>query len=404
MNDLTQKPKKSMGCCGCLLYLFGGILLTVALAAGGGYYTLMHTPFPLRKIAEAIEKTSSPEKGIVIKDITGSFSSGARVKAIRWENGEIENLCITYDNLLTSIRSKRFIFREISVTKAHISVLEQSSATQTPKASQQELTDTPLNWELFQIDKLALYDVFLTNRLTGFSIAIPKFEWTGFKWEKGQTEFGVIKADTDAFKIETGKATIPGFVTRLTGMLRPRLHPSILKEFDFAAEIGPIGSNTPCRVTAFDGALTADLRGDGTGALRVHALDLSAYLKDLPLTDVHLDMEVQKQDTEYPLHLKKGSFCLGKTRLTVIPALAEPLEKDKDAVSFLEATGEAEGRKIHYLMNVKKGSGTFHQQLTSDPALSPSELVSLVFYGKPMADLTSAERSAAEKIQTSMTF
>ena len=235
MSEMNQIAKKSMGCGGCLLYLLGGILLTIALVVGGGYYTLMHTAYPLRKIAEVIEQTSSPESGIIIKDISGSFSSGARIKTLKWENGDVENLCITYDNLLTSIRSKRFIFREISVTKAHFSVFEPDSAFKTNELSAQVTPGTPLNWDLFQIDKLSLSDVFLTNRLTGFSIAIPKFEWTGFKWEKGTTEFGTIKADTDQFKLETANATTPGFITRLTGTLRQRLHPSILKEFSFDA-------------------------------------------------------------------------------------------------------------------------------------------------------------------------
>jgi hypothetical protein len=399
MNEMNQIAKKSMGCGGCLLYLLGGILLTIALVVGAGYYTLMHTAYPLKKVAQVIEQTARPESPITIKNISGSFSTGARIKTLKWENGEVENLCITYDNLLTSIRSKRFIFREISVTKAHISVFEPDSASKTNEFSAQGRSDTPFNWNLFQIDKLSLADIFLTNRLTGFSIAIPKFEWTGFKWEKGTTEFGTIRADTDQFKIETGKATLPGFITRLTGTLRPRLHPSILKEFSFDAEIGPLGSNTPCRVTAFDDAFTATVNPDGTGILKIQSLNIASYFKDLWLQDVNLDVETQKLGGDFPLHIKSGSFRLGKTLFTVTPTTIQTKEKPQVPLTLLDARAEINGTKIQYNLIVKDASEKIVHQIKSQPELKPDELVALVLFEKSVADLTAAEKATAKKLQ-----
>ena len=404
MNNMTQVTKKSIGCGGCLLYLLGGTLLTIGLVVVGGYYTLMHTACPIRQVAKIIERTSPPETQIAIKGISGSFASGARIKSVKWENGEIENLCITYDNPLNSIRSKRFIFREISVTKAHISVFEPKSATKTNEPSAQGTAGTPTNWELFQIDKLSLSDVFLTNRLTGFSIAIPKFEWTGFKWEKGKTEFGTIKADTDQFKLETGKATLPGFITRLTGTLRPRLHPSILKEFSFDAEIGPLGSNTPFRVTAFGGALTATVNPDSTGTLNIQSLDVASYFKDLCLQNVNLDVEIQKMGTDFPLHIKSGSFSLGKNRFTITPSTIQTKEKPQAPLTLLEARADIHGTKIQYTLTVKDGSEKMVHQLKSQPNLKPDELVALVLFGKSLADLTTAEIATSKKLQTLLTF
>ena len=399
MNDMTQEPKKSMGCGGCLLYALGGILLMVALVVGGGYYTLMHTAYPLKKVAKVIEQAAPTQSPITIKDISGSFSTGARIKTLKWENGEVENLCITYDNLAQSIRSRRFIFREISVTKAHISVFEPESSTQTSDSSTKGTSDTPFNWDLFQIDKLSLSDIFLTNRLTGFSIVIPKFEWTGFKWEKGTTEFGTIKADTDQFKLETGKETTPGFITRLTGTLRPRLHPSILKEFSFDAEIGPLGSNTPCRVTAFDDAFTATVNPDGTGTLKIQSLNIASYFKDLWLQDVNLDIETQKLGASFPLHIKSGSFRLGKALFTVTPAMIQTKEKPQAPLSLLEARSEINGTQIQYNLIVKDGSEKLIHQVKSQPALKPDELVAFVLFQKSAADLTAAEKATANKLQ-----
>lgn len=404
MNEMNQMAKRSMGCGGCLLYLLGGILLTIALVLGGGYYTLMYTAYPIRQVAKIIERTSPLESQIAIKDISGSLSSGARIKTLKWANGEIENLCITYDNPLTSIRSKRFIFREISVTKAHISVFEPESAAKIQNSSTQGSTGTPLKWDLFQIDKLSLSDVFLTNRLTGFSIAIPKFEWTGFKWEQGKTEFGTIKADTDQFRIETGKATVPGFITRLTGTLRPRLHPSILKEFSFDVEIGPLGSNTPCRVTAFDKALSLNINPDKTGTLKIQSLDVASYFKDLWLQNVNLDVETQKLGADFPLHIKSGSFILGKNLFTITPATIETKEKPKASLSLLEARADINGTKIQYTLSVKEGSEKIVHQIKSQPALKPDELIALVLFVKPLDALTAAEKASAEKFQALLTF
>jgi hypothetical protein len=404
MNDMTSEREKSIGCGGCLLYGLGTIVLLILVVVGGGYYTLMHSSYPLRKIAEAIEQSAPPDAPISIQDVSGSFSTGAQIKRLTWKDGEVENLCITYDNLFRSLRAKRFIFREISVTKAHISGLE-SLTSDTPSVSSEieGAEGSPTDWNLFQIDKLSLSDVILSNNLTGVTIVIPKFEWTGFKWEKGQTQFGTINADTPAFKLVTVDSKTPGFLKRFTGEIRPGLHASVQKAIPFEIECGKLGKNMPCRLSAFNQAVTGESRADGTGAVKVHGLDLSAYFKDLLQSEIQLDIAFDNQDKESSFEIKSGSFMLGKQRFVVVPALLKGSEKERSDKPVLVAKAQGEGVAIMYMLRKKESAGGFMEELSSEPAMSPDALMATVFFGKPFAELSAAEKEIVVERQKRFT-
>jgi hypothetical protein len=394
MNDMTSENKKPLGCCGCLLYGLGIVIVLILVVVGGGYYTLMHSSYPLRKIAEAIEQTAPSDAPITIQDVSGSFSTGARIKHLKWKDGEVENLCITYDNLFRSLRDKRFIFREISVTKAHISVLESltsGTASERP-IRMRDNDDTPADWDLFQIDKLALSDIVLSNKLTGVTVVIPKFEWIGFRWEKEQTQFGTINADTPAFKLVTGDAKTPGFLKSFKGEIRPGLHPSVLKAIPFEIECGKPGKNMPCHLSAFGQAVTGDFRDDGSGTFKIQGLDLSAYFKDLLQKDIQLDITFNSQDKESSFQLKSGSFTLGKFRFAVMPPSAKISEEDQSDKPVLVAIAEGEGVKITYTVREKESGGGFGEELSSEPAMSPDKLMAILFFGKPFEELNAAEK------------
>lgn len=399
MNEMTSERKKSMGCGGCLLYGLGIIVLLILVVVGGVYYTVMHSSYPLRKIAEAIEQSAPPEAPISIRDVSGSFSSGTRIKHLKWKDGEVENLCITYDNLFKSLRAKRFIFREISVTKAHISGLESLTSNASSESSEVKGDDSPADWDLFQIDKLSLSDVILSNNLTGVSIVIPKFEWTGFKWEKGNTQFGTINADTPAFKLVTDDSKTPGFLKRFTGEIRPGLHASVLKAVPFEIECGPVGKNMPCRLSAFNQVVTAETRADGTGAIKIQGLDLSAYFKDLLQKEIQLDIALNNQDKEASFQIKSGSFMLGKKRFAVVPTLLKGSEKEQSDKPVLVAKAEGEGVTITYTLRDKTSAGGVVEALSSEPVMSPDALMATLFFGKPFAELSAAEKEIVAERQ-----
>jgi hypothetical protein len=400
MNEMTSERKKSMGCGGCLLYGLGIIVLLILLVVGGGYYTIMHSSYPLRKIAEAIEQSAPPDAPISIQDVSGSFSTGTQIKRLKWKDGEVENLCITYDNLFKSLRARRFIFREISVTKAHISGLESlTSSTSSESPEHEGAEDSPADWDLFQIDKLSLSDIILSNNLTGVSIVIPKFEWTGFKWEKGNTQFGTINADTPVFKLVTDDSKTPGFLKRFTGEIRPGLHPSVLKAIPFEIECGPVGKNMPCRLRAFDQTVTGELRDDGTGTVKVQGLDLSAYFKDLVQKEIQLDIAFNNQDKASSFEIKGGSFILGKKRFAVLPMLLKGSEKERSDKPALVARAEGEGLTITYTLRDKASTDGVAEELSSEPAMSPDALMATLFFGKPLAELSTAEKEIVAERQ-----
>jgi hypothetical protein len=321
---------------------------------------------------------------------------------------------ITYSGLMDVVRRKQLILREVHVGKAHLTIvaakqLSTSRAPSTADASTDQQStagesgEWPLN--LLQIDRLTLADVVLTNPATGFSLAIPALEWTGFKAERGNVEFGQLSADTDRFTIATREAPASEFQKRIAGTLLPKLHPKIRRPIDFVADVGYAEGNVTCRVSAFEGKLDLEIKPDRTGSLHCTGLDLADYF-DAPLPQkfkIEVVSTAAPGGESRPLELRGGSFKLGVRTFEIQPA-KWGLPAGEVPASLLRAISREGAEEIWYELLADNGAEEirpFRPRLTAKPALSPQDTLARVFYGKDFADLTPAEQEDIKKKQSS---
>jgi hypothetical protein len=369
---------------GCLLNLLIAVVVLVLALVGGGYIAVMHTALPFKAVASLLE-SGSTNVNLRITGISGSISSGFGVKSIRWTGGTIGDVRVKYSGFRDLVSKKELILREVHVGQAHLDITDwKSSPAATNTTPTSTSSESPL--KLFQIDRLTIQDVALTNRLTGFSLAMPALEWTGFKAAKGHVEFGQLKVDSDRLKIATKPARSAEFQKLIEGTLLPKLHPMIRRPVNFIADVGYAGSNVICRVSGFDGKLNFEIKPDQTSVLRCQGLDLADYF-DAPLPqDLTTELSLEKGSVK----VRSGTFKLGVCTF-VFPA------QNISGTNLVFAVSRAAGKEIRYELVASDEPSRLQQRLTARPPLSPQDTLAMIFHGQPYAELPPAAQKDVDQ-------
>jgi len=406
----TPEKKSGLGCLFNLLIT----LAVLALSLGGcGYVAVMHTALPFKALAKLVE-AGSTNVNLRITGISGSISSGFDVKSIQWTGGNIADVRMKYNGFRNLMSKKELILHEVKVGLAHFDIAGWKSnrqANTTTNALSPAQTDTSISTltnssnstltntsggepalKLFQIDRLTIKDVALTNSLTGFSLVIPALEWTGFKASKGTMEFGQLTVDSDRLKISTQPARTAGFKKHIEVSLLPKLHPVIRRPVDLLVDLGGEGSNVFWRAKAFADRLEFETKPDHTVSLHCKGLDMADYF-DAPLPQkltVEMDAAASEKQKTYPARIRGGSFVLGLCTFK-IPA------QEVSTNSSVFAIGHMAERTIRYQIDQSDDAPYMRQRLSTQPALSALDTLALVFYGKLCTDLSDAEQLAVSQ-------
>src|SRR5437867_6190288 len=170
---LASPPPKQRGCLGVLVWVLLGLGLFMLLLVGGLYYAVMHTSLPFKMI-ESMFASAGTNANFKVEGISGSISSGFKIKSIRWGQddagaGEISDVRVAYSGFWDLISGNRVIFREIHVGKAHLDItgLENfiSNANAQPTVTWTAPAPTARQGSrLFQIDKVSIADIFKIGR------------------------------------------------------------------------------------------------------------------------------------------------------------------------------------------------------------------------------------------------
>ena len=387
---------------GCLLKIVIGLVVLVAVAVVGVYIALMHTAIPFKAVASMIEKAGADEN-LRISGITGSLSTGIGIGSVEWTGGELADLRITYNGLGDLSARKQLILHEVHVGKAHLDISTWKNDNSEASKPAVESTPSPganggSGLNLFQIDRLTISDVLLTNSLTGFSLAIPEFDMTGFKAENGRWEFGQINVDTDRLKIVTTKPESAEFQKRVEVSVLPKLHPLVRQPIHFTVDVNGDQAKPACRLSAFDGKLVFEIHPDHTGTLHCSGLNLGDFF-DAPLPqDLTLDLAsaTEAGGKGGPVKIGAGSFKLGVRVFQITPGTFGKGEA-ADPNHLVLAVSHSDDDEISYELLPQQTPGSFNGRLVSKPPLSPQDTVARVFYGKLYSELEAADQKSVDR-------
>ncbi len=393
--------------CGCIIRILLGLMLLALIVIGVIYYVVMHTSWPLRSVAELIEKAGA-DVDLQLKGVSGSISSGMQVESMVWKTGQVSDVRIKYNGIADILYSRRLILTEIHVGKAHLNVTgfqpDSTDHEETiPANTIVHHEDSPL--KLLQIDRLSLNDIEIRNDATGFQLSIPTILWTGFKAESGKIEFGELTANSDRLTIETTPSKLPDFQRHIQVAIFPKLHSRIRKTIPVSMDIAFLGDKFRYTCSAFDGKLTSMTLPDQSAISQCQGLNLEDYFdaalpRELILNTVHTS---NPDNTSSSLEIRGGSFKLGRRTFLIIPQKIHRTAKENRATVVL-ATSPDDALVMNYVMTVNDHGNrlpTISQQVTSNPPMNPRDTLAQLFFAKLAADLSEMEQQELDKISES---
>ena len=417
-----------------LLFVLGGLALLFLGVIFGGYYLVMHTAVPLRMLGAVFMSGDNPEN-IKVEGISGSIAKGFKIKSIRWGTAigasEVRDVCLAYNNFWDLVGGQRLVFQEIRIGRAHLDVTgseqllnELSDNSADDSSTNGARSTNSVVWTnsigvaryppsprrppgLFQIDRISVEDVFITNRANGFSLSVPTIEWKGFKALNGNVELGHLKIDSDRLKV----TTLPGeevdlqgkkksFQKKLQGTVLPRLHPAILQPIAFTVDVGHDGTSLFWRLKAFDGKLEAYRLEDQSGLVKCQDLDLAAYINAPVPQHLSLEAPLSGSATIPKDGLRKGSFTLGRKAFAIEPLELEGPE-DASKTNQLVAVCRSGDIVFTYRVIIPDQPWKVEQRLMATPAMTPEETLAQVFYEQRFAELTEEDQQSVKKMKAS---
>jgi hypothetical protein len=377
-----------------------------------------------------------------VEGISGSIAKGFVVQKISWtgkdgESSEIRDVKVLYSGFWDLIGGKRVILKEIHIGKAHLDVtgIEQfasdmngtshrygtnddeevdlSAFTNNPawtnqpawqnRRSQRRTGGGP---QLFEIDRIGVADVFITNRTTGFGLSIPAVEWKGFKAENGKVELGELTIDSDRLKVETHQgesSQVNGetiaFQKKLEGTILPALHKSILKPIAFSIDVAHSGSALVWRLSAFEGKLEAYRGADRAGFLRCKNVDVASYFDAAVPQHLTAAAKVSRRNDKDVVKVDKGAFQFGMNWFEIQPTEWEQGDGEI-RTNTVEAISHAGKALLKYQL-VQEPPFKVQQKLVASPDMKPDEILAAIYFGRKFAELSAGQQETLTKKRNS---
>jgi len=180
VNLPGRKERPGCGCAGCLLALLGGTLVFAGLLAVGSI-VLIHTTWPLNKVASLMEWMGKDRK-VIVKGVSGSLSDDIGFRSIKWDRGEFVDVQVRHHGAHDLMKRRKLVLDDIHVGKTTLDldppvatgVVEEAARTNV-------LSLTPIGMASFsggnsgfiQVDQVTLSQVVVTNSVKGCSQILP---------------------------------------------------------------------------------------------------------------------------------------------------------------------------------------------------------------------------------------
>jgi len=406
-------------------------VLLLALVIGV-YYAIMHTSLPF-KFVEAMLSSGNGSQNLKVEGISGSIAKGFVIQRISWtdkdgESSEIRDVKVLYSGFWDLMGGKKVLFKEIHIGKAHLDVTgieefasdmngtSHNGANDDDEPDLSAFTNSPAftnnpAWQrrsvrrrtgsggpqLFQIDRIGVADVFITNRTTGFGLSIPAVDWKGFKAENGKVELGELTVDSDRLKVETHageSATVNGetiaFQKKLEGTILPTLHKSILKPIVFTIDAVYSGGALVWRLKAFDGKMEAYRGSDHSGFMRCKNVDLAGYFDAAVPQHLTAEANISRKNEKEVVKVGKGAFQLGNNWFEIQPAEWEQADNET-RTNTIDAISHAGKTLLKYQL-VQEPPWKIEQRLTAQPEMKPEEILASIYFGKKSGELSADQQ------------
>lgn len=410
-----EKSKK--GCLfGCLGTAIGVPLILVLV----GYFLLMHSSLPLKMVANLLNE----DKNITIEGIGGSISKGFTIDSLRASDGSgnesvFEGLTLQWGDIDRMRTKREVVIEKIGLESAHIYVDGSDSKTEAEIDSSEETTadssssGEPLN--LFEIKEIDVRKVVIESKTGDFKLELDEFLMKGFRIKGDDFDLASLSVASnmldirleDADSVEFDGKSIP-FKRRVVGTVKSEMHKDLLRDIEFTIELGAMTGGVVTRVQAFDGKFQIVDLGEGREKSMTitdftpadySAPESAGAVKNLSV--YVLSGEKDPATGKEAQQLQSGNFTLGTAEFTMAPQqISGKTDDSPSGTRPIIATTQRGGLEITATLTDKSAPPFFDLALSSEPTRNQREIISLLWFDTPLAELSEAQAAEAEKIET----
>lgn len=331
------------------------VLVALALlAAGIGYYVLVHTSVPLKTFAELL----ADDDDLAIEDVSGSMSSGIRIKRLHFRSPEghlqeFEDIGFSYAGLWRVVRHRELVVNEVSIGHARVTFAETTrdrserdpapSAEPRPDAAppaERNETSGDGGLRRFEVQRVRLANLTLLFPGMAEPVRVDALELDDMLVTDGRFRVGGIRVAGNALELTDVEPLNPHpdatFAMRLEGRALPPLHPGVTRPLPLAVEWSIAGADEGrFELLAFDDSRLQWRIAPGTGGhgqqlrmIDLTAADWLATTSHWPVT--RLDVEWTQANAPgdgaepSPWRHGAGSFKVLGRRFEVAPGTIDP--------------------------------------------------------------------------------
>jgi hypothetical protein len=207
-----------------------------------------------------------------------------------------------------------------------------------------------------------------------------------------------LKLVCDQINITTADASAP-YQKVFTATIKPGLSRYVLKPFEVTAKCGQAGENPICDIDAFNHQLTSSENGEKKNRIHCQGLNLADYI-DLPLPqNLTLDAEGDNKDPDAKtLSVRGGSFQLGLRSFEIAPQTLASVNASEEMLELpmLTAVCRDGGLEVRYRL-ADWYEGSSKPRLTSEPAMSPEDLMAWVYFNQKFSVLGAEDQAKMKR-------
>ena len=407
-----------MGCwaIGCI-----GVIATLMMLCGGGFYGLFYSSIPLRLIEAAIEEDGEVE----IEGLTGSLATGfsadeMRFKTIDDEWSNLTDIKFKYGGNASLFNSDRIIIEELSVNGGTI------YADWDPEDSefdfdgdfgggfdeigeefediedefQNEFGRSPGIKEI-RVDLVRIANLKIVNPTTELAITFDEVKFEGFQYLDGELKnLGELLVKSSQMELETFPSVEFAEMKnaeRFEGVLKTQADHRLKEDMPFVVDFA-VSDDFKFSVNAkiFGEQVQVVQTPEGSNLTYVN-FDPNQFFKlengQVLQQNVNFNVEYGEKVEKGPTAVNAdGEFTLGATRFTDLS-----IEKPEDRSPYLVGHASVDGKPVVANVRIRSPYSPLWQvELESEEFESPEELWAQTLFNKAANDLSAEEQRSIE--------
>ncbi|OVE75912.1 hypothetical protein BVX97_03100 [bacterium E08(2017)] len=399
-----MKSRSGFAANGCVIA--AGVFVAIILIAAIGIHQFISNGSFQVMIAKKLLET---DPRIKVGKISGSVKSGFSLDYLEYthESGNVSFVKDVGFNYKAS--GKKLVIKDVHVDSAYVFFDWESDEedTETEASSDGDVTynesgGSEDDFNLI-IERVSINDITVENPKTGEKATLESLQMNQFIAGKDKAKLAHFELKSDHLNIEAYPADLnkrktgePDSLVAFKVQALTGLSTNIVKDIQLEGQLGtaPAGEDV-LAIAGLDDKLKIEL-SEEKYTIVLNNLTPDNYIKlSSPLSDINIDVTGKvKEKKLIPGKMKNNNFKIGKHLFVIDESSLKGLFNDDDSEFSITARSTVQNKKYTYTLRFEDDET--YQSLTSKPASSTEDNLSILLYGKEYKNLNNQNKAIVD--------